>query len=77
MSHARPSHKINRPFVKTSGSGDIRETSVHGWDPEKTQLRDAVGDNQEPFEYIQKGRTGFVRRENPKLISQVKTSVDN
>lgn len=85
VSHARTSQKIDRLFTKTSGGRDIRETSVQGWDPEKTQLQDAVGDNQalppvlqELFGYIQEGRTGFVRgEENKELISQVKTLVDN
>ncbi|KAM5533267.1 hypothetical protein V8D89_013044 [Ganoderma adspersum] len=85
VSHARTSQKIDRLFAKTPGSGDIRETSVQGWDPEKTQLQDAVGGNQalppvlqELFGYIQEGRTGFVRgEENKELISQVKALVDN
>ncbi|PIL24128.1 hypothetical protein GSI_13880 [Ganoderma sinense ZZ0214-1] len=85
VSHPRTSQKIDRLFAKTSDSGDIRETSVQGWDPEKTQLQNAVGDHQalppvlqELFGYIQEARTGFVRgEENKELISQVKALVDN
>lgn len=85
VAHARTSQKIDRLFAKVTPGGDIRETSVQGWDPEKTQLQDAVGDYQalplvlqELFGYIQEGREGFVRgEENKELISRVKALVDN
>ncbi len=84
VAHDRTSQKIDRLFAKTT-VGDIRETSVQGWDPEKTKLQDAVGDYQalppvlqELFGYIQEGRAGFVRgEENKQLIAQVKALVDN
>ncbi|KAI1794499.1 hypothetical protein LXA43DRAFT_883325, partial [Ganoderma leucocontextum] len=84
VAHDRTSQKIDRLFAKTADGG-IRETSVQGWDPEKTQLEDAVGGYQdvppvlqELFWYIQEGRKGFVRgEENKALISRVKALVGN
>ncbi|TBU35830.1 hypothetical protein BD311DRAFT_647507, partial [Dichomitus squalens] len=85
VAHDRTSQKIDRLFVKTPG-GDVRETSVQGWHPEKKQLKTAVAGYQELppvlqelFGKIQEGRTDFVRgqEENEDLISQVKTLVGN
>ncbi|KAI0636831.1 hypothetical protein C8Q77DRAFT_1094818 [Trametes polyzona] len=85
VAHDRTSMPIDRLFVPVSG-GDIKETSVQGWHPEKKLLKDAVADYQELppvlhelFGYIQEGREGYERghEENKELIAQIKALVEN
>ena len=85
VAHPRTSQKIDRLFASVDGGG-FRETSVQGWDIERTQLKTAVGDYQELppvlyefFRYIQEAREGFERgqEENKDVIGQIKALVPN
>ena len=85
VAHDRTSQKIDRLFIKTPG-GDVKETSVQGWHPEKKQLKTVVAGHQELppvlqelVGYVQEGRTEFVRgqEENKALISQLTALVGN
>ncbi|KAI0831456.1 hypothetical protein BC628DRAFT_1486749 [Trametes gibbosa] len=85
VAHDRTSQPIDRLFVPAS-DGDIKETSVQGWDPDKKQLKEAVAQYQELppvlhelFGYLKEGREDYQRgrEEDRDLIARIKALVEN
>ncbi|KAH9901070.1 hypothetical protein C8Q73DRAFT_229568 [Cubamyces lactineus] len=84
VAHDRTDRKIDRLFAPTS-RGEIKQTSVQGWHPEKKHLKTPVAEYtelplslHELFGYIQEGREGYQRghEENRELIAKIKALVE-
>ncbi|KAJ8462344.1 hypothetical protein ONZ51_g10956 [Trametes cubensis] len=85
VAHDRTDRKIDRLFVPTS-SGEIKQTSVQGWHPERKHLKTPVAEYTELppplyelFGYIQEGRDGYQRghEDNKDLIAKIKALVED